>query len=192
MRKKYPSAGDHGESRLVSGQMASKDHANFEAVGTLDELASVLGWAKCACEDAELKDGITWVQGKLLELGSCITGWSAEEFSEKPICKLEEDLAAWQKEMPDLKVFILPDGVELAMRFHIARTVCRRAERKVAMLIAKSARKPTENVTRFINRLSDWLYVAARLTNFRAGRAETVWEKDKNSAECEVLSAKKR
>jgi cob(I)alamin adenosyltransferase len=177
MRKKYPSAGDRGESRLVSGQMVGKEHINFEAVGALDELNSVLGWVKCACDDdEELKTKLTWVQGELLVLGSCVTGWSAEEFSSEPIETLENDIVVWQKEVPELKVFILPDGVELATRLHIARTVCRRAERRVARLIADLQRKPTENTTRFINRLSDWLYLAARRANFRAGRAETVWE----------------
>jgi cob(I)alamin adenosyltransferase len=180
MRKKYPSGGDRGESRLVSGQMVGKEHVNFEAVGTLDELTSVLGWVKCVCDDTILKERLTWVQGKLLELGACVTGWSAEEFSAEPISTLEKEIAEWQKEVPELKLFILPDGVELATRFHIARTVCRRAERTVARLIAEVQRKPAENVTRFMNRLSDWLYLAARRANVRAGRAETVWEKTKN------------
>jgi cob(I)alamin adenosyltransferase len=178
MRKQYPSSGDKGASRLVSGQMVGKYHINFEAVGSLDELSSTLGWVKCVCDDAEMKGRLDWVQGTLFELGGNVSGWSAEVFSDGPIGRLEEEIREWQEKVPELRGFILPDGTELACRLHIARAVCRRAERRLAELGAKSTRKISENAPRFLNRLSDWLYVAARWANARVGVAETQWKKE--------------
>ncbi len=176
MKKNYPSGGDRGMSKLVSGQMVGKDHPNFDAVGTLDELNSMLGWTKCACDDEDICQRIEWVQSTILDLGSYITGWSTVEFSEEPILRLEAEIAQWQKVVPDLKGFILPDGTELAARLHVTRTVCRRAERAIAHLISTGPRAINQNASRFINRLSDWLYMAARWANVRAGVEETLWK----------------
>jgi cob(I)alamin adenosyltransferase len=181
MKKKYPSGGDTGASKLANGRMVAKDHVNFDAVGTVDELNSVLGWVKCACEEKELREKIEWVQNTLFEFGSYITGWAQEEFSSRPVTRLEEEIRQWQEAVPDLKGFILPDGTELAARFHIARTVCRRTERAVAHLKETGPRAISENASRFINRLSDWLFQAARLANFRAGTEETLWKPQMNA-----------
>lgn len=177
MRKQYPSSGDQGSSKLVSGQMVGKDHINFEAVGTLDELNSALGWVKCVCNDPEMKGRIDWVQGTLFELGGYVSGWSAEVFSDRAIGSLEKDIVAWQEKLPELRVFILPDGTELACRLHMARAVCRKAERRLAQLGSESTRKISENVPRYLNRLSDWLYLAARWVNVEEGVTETPWRK---------------
>ena len=177
MKKQYPSSGDRGASKLVSGQMVGKDHINFEAVGTLDELNSTIGWVKCVCDDEELKKRLDWVQWTIIELGGYVSGWSAEVFSDEQIGILEQEIAAWQEKLPELRVFILPDGTELACRLHIARTLCRKAERRIWQLRAETTRNITENVPRFLNRLSDWFFEAARCANFRAGVTETAWKK---------------
>jgi cob(I)alamin adenosyltransferase len=176
MQKKYPSAGDKGTSKLVTGQMVSKDHANFEAVGTVDELNCLLGWAKCVCKDGELRARIEWVQNTLFDLGSYITGWVTGEFTDRPVNTLEEHIRGWQEVVPDLKGFILPNGTELSARLHVARAVCRRAERAVARLNETGPKTVSENATRFMNRLSDWLYMAARWANVGAGVEEALWK----------------
>ncbi len=178
MKKSYPSGGDTGTSRLVSGQMVGKDHANFDAVGTVDELNCFLGWAKCACEDANLRERIEWVQNTLFDLGSYVTGWSQTEFSEHSVTRLEREIAEWQGDVPDLHGFILPGGTELASRLHVARAVSRRLERCVAHLKGCGARTLNDHSLRFVNRLSDWIFQAARLANVRAGAEETFWKQN--------------
>lgn len=176
MHKKYPSGGDRGTSRLVTGETVCKHHANFEAVGTVDELNCILGWAKCACEEPELRNRLEWLQNTLFDFGSYITGWVTGEFTDKPVATLEEHIRAWQEVVPDLKGFIQPGGTELAARLHIARAVSRRAERAVAGLSETGPKTISENATRFMNRLSDWLYMAARWANVSAGVEEALWK----------------
>jgi len=176
MKKTYPSCGDTGVSRLVTGEMVGKDHANFQAVGAVDELNSMLGWAKCVCKEATLTERIAWVQNTLFDYGSYITGWSTVEFPEQAVTRLEEEIREWQGVVPDLRGFILPGGTELAARLHIARSVCRRVERNVASLKEVGVRPISEQALRFINRLSDWLFQAARLANVHAGIEEPFWK----------------
>ncbi|NLE29191.1 MAG: cob(I)yrinic acid a,c-diamide adenosyltransferase [Phycisphaerae bacterium] len=177
MKKKYPSTGDQGASKLVSGQMVGKDHINFEAVGTLDELNCTIGWVKCVCDDQEMKSRLDWMQKILFELGGYVSGWSSCVFPEEPIHRLETEIAAWQEKLPELRVFILPDGTELACRLHLARALCRKTERRISMLQTRTTRKIAETVPRFLNRLSDWFFEAARWSNFQSQVTETPWTK---------------
>ena len=178
MDKQYPSCGDHGTSKLVTGAEVGKNHPNFEAVGSIDELNCVLGWVKCVCDDPETYRRIEWLQNRLLDLGGHVTGWSVAEFGPDYVACLEQQIRQWHEAVPDIQSFILPDGTELAARFHIARAVCRRAEREIARWKATGLVPISDHAMQFINRLSDWLYMAARWTNVRTGTPETLWKKD--------------
>ncbi len=172
MRKKYPSQGDSGQAKLSNGLLKDKSHPVFEAIGTVDELNSYLGWACCVCNDLpKLKRWLIDIQKALFELGGAITGWSVSKFPQKHINKLEKQIKELEEKTKPQNGFILPDGSELASRLHIARTVCRRLERRIIEL--KSVNEPnieiSEEVTRFVNRLSDWLFLSACYANTAAG-----------------------
>ncbi len=177
MKKKYPSSGDTGKARLSTGKLAGKDDALFEAMGTLDELNSIVGWVRCVCNDKTLDDQLGRIQKNLFEVGGVAGGWSGRDISSRIITQLEKQISAMNEQIPDFHSFILPGGCELAGRLHIARTVTRRAERRISAILADDAdRKKMENTLRFINRLSDWFYTAACFVNAIERHSETVWQ----------------
>ncbi len=176
MKKKYPSSGDSGRSKIFTGEFVGKEHSLFEAVGTLDELNSVIGWARCVCEDEELGVWLERIQRRLFDAGGIVGRWSGCDISEEAIVELEEQISLMQSKLPRMAGFILPGGVEFASRLHIARTVTRRAERRISAAIANDdERRRFANSLRFINRLSDWFYVAACFVNSSAGVGELHW-----------------
>lgn len=174
--KHYPSKGDTGCSQRPNGTWAGKDDPWFEAVGTLDELSSVIGWARAACDDPDdLNATLRQIQRDLLNLGGLAGGWIDPSHVSFDTEKLERDIHQFSDRLGPLTGFILPDGCELAARLHIARTVARRAER---CLVRQGAGPGLAGGLKHINRLSDWLYVAARHANRRAGIDEHPWHDD--------------
>jgi cob(I)alamin adenosyltransferase len=178
--KIYTRTGDDGSTGLIGGQRVRKNDARIECYGTIDELNAALGLA-CACADTELSAQAHEIQCELFVIGSHLaspdhqpTGSGAlPALDEHMIARLEMQIDSAESQLPTLRNFILPGGSELGARLHLARTVCRRAER---LLVAFSLERPVPGVMiTFLNRLSDWLFVQARLANHRAGVADIPW-----------------
>jgi len=174
--KRYPSAGDGGRSPDPDGVDRPKDDPWFEAVGAVDEVNSLVGWARAAClGDPALAGALARMQGRLLEVGAIFYARSAEA----PAClgtgDMERDIAEWSRRLEPLRHFIVPGGCEAACRLHVARCSARRAERRVVALRRADPEQVPEALHTFLNRLSDWLFTAARFANFAAGITETPW-----------------
>lgn len=178
--KIYTRTGDSGETGLFAGGRISKGHARLHAYGTIDELNTILGLVIAAGVDDDVRVVVERVQAELFSVGSDLatpldakSNWVIRT-SEELILRLEQEIDTWQEELPPLKLFILPGGCMAGAFLHQARTVCRRAERWLVTL--QEAEPINADTLRYINRLSDWLFVVARLANLRVGQPETVWE----------------
>ena len=170
--------GDDGTTGLGDGSRVAKDCARVEAVGAVDEANSAIGivLAVDAVSDA-VRDCLVEVQHDLFELGGelCIPGHSA--IDQAYIDRLESDVESFNTDLPPLKDFILPGGGEAAAACHLARTVARRAERRVITLAGSESLRP--EVTRYLNRLSDLLFIIARvLARIETGQ-EVQWKRDR-------------
>ena len=169
--KIYTRTGDHGETSLFGGKRVAKNDARIEAYGTVDELSSFLG-AIAGFEE------IAAIQSDLFEIGAHLASPGTSRFpgvGQTRIEALERSIDAMERELAPLTSFILPGGSSAAAQIHIARTVCRRAERRVVALEDETA--ATRSTIAYLNRLSDWLFVAARFANHRAGVADVPWSK---------------
>lgn len=179
--KVYTKTGDGGETGLIDGSRVRKDHARVAAYGDVDELNAVLGVVKAHARDAELTALLHDVQQDLFALGAQLADPKAKvasrkakaALSEAQVGRLEQAIDAREAQMPPLRAFILPGGTPLAAFLHLARTVCRRAERSVVTLGRKAALDP--RVIVYLNRLSDLLFVLARHESQRGGQAEDRW-----------------
>ena len=178
--KIYTRTGDDGTTGLLGGQRARKDNARLACYGTVDELNAAIGLAAVTA-DADSAGLLRGVQATLFVLGSHLSAPADSETAKKYLPPLPDDLSATLETQIDaaeatlttLTTFILPGGTETAARLHVARTVCRRAER---LLVAFAATEPVPTVALiYLNRLSDWLFVHARLANHRAGVADVPW-----------------
>jgi cob(I)alamin adenosyltransferase len=184
----YTRTGDKGDTGLGGGQRVPKDSARIEAYGTVDELNSAIGLAVCACDDAEIRGVLVETQHRLFDLGGdlCVLDedkkkYNMPPFPQEPIDALEKVMDKAQEELPPLEEFLLPGGTECAARLHIARCVCRRAER---LCIALSRHESIGAlVVPYLNRLSDGLFVLARLANKRAGKPDVLWSKKRGLVE---------
>ncbi len=170
--------GDDGTTGLGDGSRVAKDCARVEAVGAVDEANSAIGivLALDAVPDA-VRDCLVEVQHDLFELGGelCIPGHSA--IDQAYIDRLESDVESFNTDLPPLKDFILPGGGEAAAACHLARTVVRRAERRVITLAGSESLRP--EVTHYLNRLSDLLFIIARvLARIETGQ-EVLWKRDR-------------
>ncbi|HEX5786637.1 MAG TPA: cob(I)yrinic acid a,c-diamide adenosyltransferase [Woeseiaceae bacterium] len=174
----YTRTGDDGTTGLGDGSRVAKDSVRVEAYGTVDEANSAIGMILATGGvPAVVRECLTAVQHDLFELGGelCIPGHSAVrgEF----IVRLEQQLDAFNRDLPALEEFILPGGGPAAAAAHLARTVVRRAERRVATLAAVEAVRP--EVLHYLNRLSDLLFVLARVLARAEGGREVLWQRDR-------------
>ncbi|MBN1342250.1 MAG: cob(I)yrinic acid a,c-diamide adenosyltransferase [Phycisphaerae bacterium] len=177
--KLYTKTGDAGETSMADGSRVGKDDARPETVGTLDELNAHLGLARSACRDEVLCGRIKQLQREMFVLG-CEVGLATKARPDRPELLVSEDMVGrlerWIDEataaVPPLTHFILPGGDETASRLHVARTVCRRAERRLVAL-ARSA-SVSEPTMRYVNRLSDLLYAWARQANHTTGGGDAM------------------
>lgn len=179
----YTRTGDLGTTSLVGGERIKKNSIRLEAYGTLDELSSALGIvaADQQCQK-EVSDEIVEIQNELFNVGAYLA--TAVPQGEEPKCesltaeklsRLEGWIDTLDEQTPKIRAFILPGGSKIAAQCHLARTVCRRAERIVLTLAETEYVDPA--VTTWLNRLSDYLFIAARFLNFMLGVDETVWKK---------------
>ena len=178
LSKIYTRTGDDGTTGLGDGSRVAKDSARVEAYGTVDEANSAIGvvLSKSTVPDA-IRASLVEVQHDLFELGGelCIPGHQA--ITDEFIARLENDLDAFNKDLPPLKDFILPGGGEAAAACHVARTIVRRAERRVNSLAANEATRA--ETIRYLNRLSDLLFVIARVLARAEDGAEVLWDRQR-------------
>src|SRR5450631_1568694 len=172
--------GDAGTTGLGDGSRVTKDSARIEAIGAVDELNSVLGVLLAEPLPAEIAACLLEVQHDLFDFGGelSIPGYCA--VGDAHVMRLEEAVERFNANLPPLKEFILPGGSRAASLAHVARTVCRRAERSLVHLGASAeVREPSR---KYLNRLSDLLFVLARVLNRVAGGADVLWRKDRAGA----------
>jgi cob(I)alamin adenosyltransferase len=165
--------GDAGETGLGDGARVPKDSSRIAALGDLDELNSAIGVVLAEELPVEIRTVLEQVQQDLFDLGGEVSIPGHALLSDAQVQALEEALEHWNRGLPPLKEFILPGGSRAAAAAHLARTVCRRAERT---LVALGRREPVGNpARRYLNRLSDLLFVAGRGLNRAAGRGDVQW-----------------
>jgi cob(I)alamin adenosyltransferase len=172
--KIYTKTGDEGQTGLVGGARVRKSDARVEAYGDVDELSSAIGVARSHLDgDDDLDAALAHVQRDLITAGAELATppgphGHANHLKAAAVERLEKTIDRWEAELPALVKFILPAGTRAAAALHVARAVCRRAERRAVALPGGASTA----VLAYLNRLSDLLFVAARLANKRAGKAE--------------------
>ncbi len=187
--KIYTKRGDGGETSLCNGSRTFKDSLRVEAYGSVDEVSSYIGLAIVKTSQADLKHHLMEIQKDLFSVGSnlALPGILAQsqigktspieqkipKITDEMITKLENLIDKYDKELPPLHKFILSGGIEVSTLLHVARAICRRAERRVVSL--KRSEEINKNVLIYMNRLSDYLFTAARLATHRSGKEDHKW-----------------
>lgn len=176
----YTGTGDKGTTSLVSGHRIAKHHMRIEAYGTIDELNSHIGLAiALPALPHEQKQMLQWIQNKLFDLGAYLANDLPDTHpgvTPSDILRLQAMIDTTDAALPPLRRFVLPGGTVEAAQLHIARTVCRRAERRVTALADTTQIAPDAII--FVNRLSDLLFAMARLANICTDTNEIFWEKN--------------
>ncbi|CAM3836078.1 cob(I)yrinic acid a,c-diamide adenosyltransferase [Cohnella lubricantis] len=184
----YTRTGDKGSTSVIGGRV-SKDDVRVEAYGTIDELNAFVGQAAAAVSSLERDSSADWeelaeelavIQQELFDCGSDLSYANPEPAKLKVTAEMAERLEAWidrhEAALPPIERFILPGGSEIAALLHVCRTVCRRAERRIVTLAASSQPYPEETL-RYINRLSDYFFTAARRANVLLGVPDVEYER---------------
>lgn len=174
----YTRNGDSGQTGLRAGRRVSKTDVRVEACGACDELSAALGVAQSQSSFADLSAEVAAVQDSLLHLGAEIAGTGAARDADVRghvrVEMIEAAIDAWDADLPSLTNFILPGGTPLASALHVARAVCRRAER--AVVAAHDVHPLRPWALAYVNRVSDFLFVLARAANHRAGVPDVIWK----------------
>ncbi|MDE3164383.1 MAG: cob(I)yrinic acid a,c-diamide adenosyltransferase [Acidobacteriota bacterium] len=179
----YTRRGDQGETALVGGQRVGKDNPRIEAYGTVDELNAFVGAARVTAESLgieELMEILLRVQHELFNLGSILATLPEDVHERQPrvtdaeIARLEREMDRMNEALEPLRSFVLPGSSRLDAELHVARTVCRRAER-ACVALSRVESVPAEAV-RYLNRLSDALFVWSRWAGYKTGSGETLWQ----------------
>ena len=173
LSKIYTKTGDNGSTGLGDGSRVDKDNLRVATYGTVDELNSAVGFLLCSEMKNEIKHCLSRLQHELFDLGGelCMPGVTL--IPDSYVEQLEFDLDGFNEDLPPLKDFILPGGSEAASRCHLARTVCRRAER---LLVSLARDEDINEVSvRYLNRLSDLLFVVSRVLARTDGGEEVIW-----------------
>jgi len=189
LSKIYTRTGDKGTTGLAGGLRVPKDGFRMHAMGDVDELNSMLGVVVNRCQhsenfgddsagdSSELKENIISIQHDLFNLGGQLAMPDYEVLNQQRIDWLEDTLDQMNEQLTPLKEFILPGGAESACFCNMARTICRRAERS---LVALNKEEPVSvHMLSYINRLSDWLFIASRILNKIEGEAEVYWQSER-------------
>jgi len=184
----YTKAGDRGQTSLAGGQRVSKDSLRIDAYGTVDELNAFIGAARQTAEElipehpeiGVLDDILKRVQHELFNVGSILATLPEDvhpkqaRVTDAEIAELEKEIDKMNEDLPELRSFVLPGGCRLNAELHVCRTVCRRAER-ICVALAQKEEVDGETI-RYLNRLSDALFVWSRWASFALGIAEVLWE----------------
>ena len=179
--KVYTRTGDKGQTSIVGGIRVSKASARLEAYGTVDELSSHLGLLAAMLSEGEYHDVIIRVQNNLFNVCTNLATdqsqtplYDSAKLADGEIELLEKEVDRMMKLLPERQGFILPGGTPVAAQAHVCRTVCRRAERRIVALSEVAQISP--ETLQYVNRLSDYLFVLAKIINFNAGVSEIVWQ----------------
>ena len=175
----YTRTGDQGETGLYRGGRVRKDHFRVETYGTVDELNACLGWARSLGLDPAVERTMARIQSTLFELSADLATPPAVErrpdgVTPSDVEWLEQEIDRASRELPEQRGFILPGGAPAAAVLHLACTVCRRAERRAVTLCRREPETASINLC-FLNRLSDLLFVLARLENHQRGGRDVAW-----------------
>ena len=188
----YTRQGDAGETALAGGQRVPKDSLRIEAYGTVDELNAFIGVARAGRRPMRARRRILLrVQHELFNLGSILATLPEDvhpkqaRITEAEIARLEAEMDRMNEDLPPLRSFVLPGGSRLNAELHVCRTVCRRAER-VCVALARVESVPPEAV-RYLNRLSDALFVWSRWASHVVGAPETLWEPNQSDLGAELI-----
>jgi len=176
----YTRAGDAGKTGICDQSKVSKTSPRIGASGYIDELNAAIGLCRTACKDREIHNILERIQNELFTLGADLctpldSTFNTVRLGKEQTERMEKEVDRIAEEIGELKSFILPGGTELAARLHLARTVCRKAERSMNMLAEKEKINPADFP--YINRLSSLLFVLARLANKRANVKDVEWKK---------------
>ena len=179
----YTRTGDKGKTSLVGGTRVSKTHVRLEAYGTVDELNSQLGLLYTYLTEEDDRKIILWIQHKLFAVGGYLATDQSQvslhvesQISEKDVQRLEDAIDETDAQLPSLKAFVIPGGSRGSAVCQVCRTVCRRAERRILLMAEEY--EVSENVSAFVNRLSDYLFVLARKMNLLSNADEICWDKN--------------
>ncbi len=175
LSKIYTRTGDDGSTGLGTGDRVPKDSPRVEAYGAVDETNSLIGLILASNDLApDVEDCLTRIQHQLFDLGGELSMPGTSIITSASVKGLEDTLDEFNADLPPLKDFVLPGGTQAAAVCHVARTVCRRAERRLCSL-ARSE-EVSEHSVKYLNRLSDLLFVIARVLNRQAGQQEPLWQ----------------
>ena len=175
--------GDNGQTGLLAGPRVSKDHVRIEACGTVDELNAQLGRARAEGLPEPLDPLLSEIQHRLFDVGAELAcphpqAYGLSTIRPVEIRVLEEQIEHYETQLPPLRDFILPGGTPAAAQLHVARTVCRRAERRIVTLQHVEPEHFSPCVIQYLNRLGDLLFLLARAANHLAGVPDVPWKKE--------------
>ena len=177
--KIYSKKGDKGNTSLIDGDIVNKHNLSVDAYGTIDELNSFLGLLKDYIKDDKIKDILNNIQIKLFSIGSILASGKNQNISEKvkiekkDVKYIELEIDRLNKDLPELKNFVIPGGHKTSSYSHVCRSICRRAERKISELNNKSS--VDSNILAYINRLSDFFFVLSRFLKYSDNVSESRW-----------------
>ncbi|MGH2396203.1 MAG: cob(I)yrinic acid a,c-diamide adenosyltransferase [bacterium] len=182
----YSRSGDRGDTGLIGGRRVRKDHARVEAYGAVDEVNSQLGLVRTLLSDPTVAALLDDIQHRLFDLGAELATPSGARsrtttsITAANVQALEDAIDRYQAMLPALREFILPGGTPLAAALHVARTVSRRAERRTVTLSRRE--RLNGEIVKYLNRLSDLLFVLARWANHLAGQRDVTWQPSNRNA----------
>ena len=177
--KIYTRKGDSGQTSLIDGDMVNKHNLSVDAYGTIDELNSFLGLLKDYIKDDKIKDILNNIQIKLFSIGSILASGKNQNISEKvkiekkDVEYIELEIDRLNKDLPELKNFVIPGGHKTSSYSHVCRSICRRAERKISELNNKSS--VDSNILAYVNRLSDFFFGLSRFLKHSDNVSESHW-----------------
>ena len=178
--KIYTRKGDTGETGLLGGGRVAKDDARIEAYGTVDELNAAIGLARAGTLPESIDEILEVVQNDLFALGADLaseqrTAGASPPIGDTHVVRLEQAIDHHEQQLTPLRQFILPGGTVSAAELHLARTICRRAERRVVAVARGDAGQTASSPVAYLNRLSDLLFVLSRAANAAGGCVEPIW-----------------
>jgi cob(I)alamin adenosyltransferase len=178
--KIYTKTGDDGDTGLLGGERVRKDHVRIEAYGAIDELNAFLGVARAEPLPAAVQSVLDRIQQELFVVGTELAAADVSartplQVGEQHVAALEGDIDRFEATLPPLRNFILPGGAHGSAALHAARTICRRAERRVVALADSSQTPTSPTLLRYLNRLGDLLFVLARIANKDQGLPDVAW-----------------
>lgn len=177
--KIYTKLGDEAQTSIIGGKRLLKSHERIEAYGTVDELNANIGFLRDLVENISVKKELKNIQMQLFTVQSILAAENPDEFAflpelqDKEITNLEESIDKMNAEIPEFSSFVIAGGHISVSHCHIARCVCRRAERRVVAL--NSLEKVQPNILKYLNRLSDYLFVLSRYISYSLGLEEEIW-----------------